>query len=69
MPARSEAPGPALTLSSPTPPSASKIGNQDPVLILRILAGSITGLDKENDHDQAELFGGHDRRFSAAGQA
>jgi hypothetical protein len=50
-------------------PSASEIGNQDPVLILRILAGSITELDKEIDDDQAELFGGHDRRLWAAGQA
>jgi hypothetical protein len=50
-------------------PSASEIGNQDPVLILRILAGSITGLDKEIDDDQADLFGGHDRGLWAAGQA
>ncbi|WP_232010001.1 hypothetical protein [Mycobacterium intracellulare] len=28
-------------------PSASEIGNQDSVLILRIFAGSITGPDKE----------------------
>jgi hypothetical protein len=51
------------------PPSASEIGNQDPVLILRILAGSITGLNKEIDDDQADLFGGHGRRLVAAGQA
>jgi hypothetical protein len=38
-------------------PSASEIGNHDPVLILRILAGSNAGLDKEIDDDQAELFG------------
>jgi hypothetical protein len=36
--------------------SASEIGNQGPVLIVRILAGSITGLDKETDDDQANLF-------------
>ena len=38
-------------------------------LVLRILAGSITELDKETDDDQAELFGGRDRRLAAAGQA